>query len=72
MPDGNTIQVSVNGALRQVPRGSTVADVLKELSLDSARVAVELNLKVVARADHGRLALNHGDKLEIVTFVGGG
>lgn len=66
------IQVSVNGELLEVPRGSTIADLLRRLSLDSARVAVEHNLRVVPRAEHPSLCLNHGDRVEIVTFVGGG
>ena len=66
------IQVSVNGETLRVPSGSTVADVLRQLSLDRARVAVEHNLRVVPRAEHASLRLNHGDHLEIVTFVGGG
>jgi thiamine biosynthesis protein ThiS len=66
------IQVSVNGETLRVPSGSTVADVLRQLSLDRARVAVEHNLRVVPRAEHATLRLNHGDRLEIVTFVGGG
>jgi len=66
------IQVSVNGEALRVPSGSTVADVLRQLSLDRARVAVEHNLRVVPRAEHASLRLNHGDRLEIVTFVGGG
>ncbi len=66
------IQVSVNGERLRVPSGSTVADLLRQLSLDRARVAVEHNLRVVPRAEHATLRLNHGDHLEIVTFVGGG
>jgi len=66
------IQVSVNGESLRVPSGSTIADVLRQLSLDRARVAVEHNLRVVPRAEHASLRLNHGDRLEIVTFVGGG
>src|SRR5712692_2396733 len=66
------IQVSVNGETLRVPSGSTVADLLRQLSLDRARVAVEHNLRVVPRAEHATLRLNHGDHLEIVTFVGGG
>jgi thiamine biosynthesis protein ThiS len=66
------IQVSVNGEALRVPSGSTVADLLRQLSLDRARVAVEYNLRVVPRAEHASLRLNHGDRLEIVTFVGGG
>ena len=72
MPEPAGIQVSVNGESLRVPSGSTVADVLRQLSLDRARVAVEHNLRVVPRAEHGSLRLNHGDRLEIVTFVGGG
>lgn len=66
------IEVAVNGEPLKIPSGSTLRDLLKQLSLDTARVAVEHNLKVVPRADHGVLRLNHGDRLEIVTFVGGG
>jgi thiamine biosynthesis protein ThiS len=66
------IKVSVNGESLRVPSGSTIADVLRQLSLDRARVAVEHNLRVVPRAEHASLRLNHGDRLEIVTFVGGG
>ena len=72
MPEPAGIQVSVNGETLRVPSGSTVADVLRQLSLDRARVAVEHNLRVVPRAEHASLRLNHGDHLEIVTFVGGG
>ena len=66
------IQVSVNGEAVHVPAGSTLRDLLQRLELDRARVAVEHNLRVVPRAEHADLRLNHGDQLEIVTFVGGG
>jgi thiamine biosynthesis protein ThiS len=66
------IQVLVNGESLLVPPGSTVADLLRKLVLDRTRVAVEHNRRVVPRAEHDSLTLNHGDRLEIVTFVGGG
>ncbi|HVR69492.1 MAG TPA: sulfur carrier protein ThiS [Vicinamibacteria bacterium] len=72
MTPGPGIQVSVNGEIRQVPAGCTIARLLQILSLDRARVAVEHNLRVVPRAEHAERRLNHGDRLEIVTFVGGG
>jgi thiamine biosynthesis protein ThiS len=72
MPDRPGIQVSVNGEAVQVPAGCTLAELLQRLELDRARVAVEHNLRVVPRAEHAGLRLNHGDRLEIVTFVGGG
>ena len=72
MPENPGIDVSVNGTAMRVPAGSTLAQLLDTLKLDRARVAVELNLRVVPRAEHASLRLNHGDTLEIVTFVGGG
>jgi thiamine biosynthesis protein ThiS len=62
----------VNGQDVDLPAGSTLADLLERLSVDRARIAVEHNLRVVPRAEHPALRLNHGDRLEIVTFVGGG
>ena len=69
---GPGIDISVNGKPMRVPAGSTLAQLLATLGLDRRRVAVELNLRVVPRAEHEALRLNHGDKLEVVTFVGGG
>jgi thiamine biosynthesis protein ThiS len=69
---GAGIEVSVNGRGVRVPAGSTLLRLLEILELDRARVAVEHNLRVVPRAEHAALRLNHGDTLEIVTFVGGG
>jgi thiamine biosynthesis protein ThiS len=66
------IQVSVNGESLLVPAGSTVADLLTQLALDKRRVAVEHTRRVVPRAEHASQQLNHGDQVEIVTFVGGG
>jgi thiamine biosynthesis protein ThiS len=66
------IRISVNGEELSVPSGSTLADLLRQLALDQRRVAVEHNRRVVPRAEHGTVQLNHGDRLEIVTFVGGG
>ena len=66
------IQVSVNGEPLGVPAGSTIADLLQQLALDRARVAVEHNRRVVPRAEHEGVRLGHGDRVEIVTFVGGG
>jgi thiamine biosynthesis protein ThiS len=72
MTPGPGIQVSVNGETLEVPSGCTIAALLQILSLDRARVAVEHNLRVVPRPEHAERRLNHGDRLEIVTFVGGG
>ena len=66
------MQISLNGESRQVADGSTVADLLRDLRLEAARVAVERNRKIVPSSARGAERLADGDRLEIVTFVGGG
>ena len=72
MADAQGIQVSVNGEDVSVPTGSTLAELLQRLSLEGRPVAVEHNRRVVPRGEHAAVRLNHGDTVEIVTFVGGG
>ena len=62
----------INGDTRSVVQGTTVATLLVELGLGDRRVAVERNREVVPRAEHASTELADGDKLELVTFVGGG
>jgi len=66
------MKISLNGEARQVGEGSTVADLLRELELETARVAVERNRRIVPSPARGVERLAEGDQLEIVTFVGGG
>jgi thiamine biosynthesis protein ThiS len=66
------MQIVVNGDRREVPDGLTVASLLSTLALAQQRVAVELNEAVVPKARHAETKLHDGDRLEIVTFVGGG
>jgi thiazole synthase len=67
-----SIAVHVNGDLRHVTVGMTLADMLGELGLDLHKVAVERNLEIVPRSTFGEVLVNEGDRLEIVHFVGGG
>jgi len=66
------MQVVVNGAQREVTEGATIAALLTSLGLEQRRVAVELNEQVVPKARHAETVLSQSDRLEIVTFVGGG
>ncbi len=64
--------LTVNGQQEQFPDGLTVRGLLAHLGITAERVAVEVNLRVVKRAEHPELRLSDGDKIEVVTFVGGG
>ena len=66
------MNLNVNGQSRQTRDGLTVADLLADSKLDNVRVAVELNGQVVPRRDFATVRLADGDRLEIVTLVGGG
>jgi thiamine biosynthesis protein ThiS len=66
------MQVTVNGASRDVPEGLTVKDLVLFLGLGAGPVAVEVNKAIVPRAEHKARVVNHGDAIEIVQFVGGG
>jgi thiamine biosynthesis protein ThiS len=66
------VRIHVNGEAREVPEGSSVADLVRSLGLRPELVAVERNLAVVPRASHERTRLAPGDRIEIATLVGGG
>lgn len=66
------MKILVNGEPREVAVGATVASLLHELNLPSQRVAVEVNLEIVPRDRHHGQTLREGDRLEVVTLVGGG
>jgi sulfur carrier protein len=66
------MNIQVNGESREMAAGSTLASLLGELGVKQPHVAVELNLEVVPRAQHRETVLRDGDRLEVVTLVGGG
>ena len=74
MPESPGIQVSVNGeAAAACPPGSTLADLLREPGASTARGWRWSTTCAWCRGPSTpALRLNHGDQLEIVTFVGGG
>lgn len=66
------MNVLLNDEPRELGNGATIADLLAVLKLDARYLAVELNRRVIPRAEHGRVVLSDGDQVEIVTLVGGG
>jgi len=67
-----TVPIVVNGEPRNAPEGQTILGLLRELRIDPARVAVELDRRIVKQAQWDDTALSSGSRLEIVQFVGGG
>lgn len=65
------MQIMLNGEARLV-RAANVAELLREIGLDTRKVAVERNEEIVPRSTYAAAALAPGDQLEIVHFIGGG
>jgi thiamine biosynthesis protein ThiS len=66
------VEIFVNGESRRIDEGTTVLFLLRELSLPETRVAVERNRSLVRKTEFAGTVLADGDRIEIVTFVGGG
>jgi sulfur carrier protein len=62
----------VNGRTESVPSGLTISELLARLKLPHKGLAVEVNQQIVPRARHAEHQLAEGDRLEVVSLVGGG
>lgn len=64
--------ITLNGDETEIEPGTTVAQLLERRQVPARYCAVERNLQLVPRAAHADCILQPGDRLEIVTLVGGG
>ncbi|MDP6538200.1 MAG: sulfur carrier protein ThiS [Planctomycetota bacterium] len=66
------MKVEVNGVEREVPESLLVSELLESLDLEPTQAAVELNRVLVPRGERADTRLSEGDRVEVVTLVGGG
>ena len=66
------MKVFINGEARDFSGAPSLAELITQLELPPARIAVELNRQVVRRSEWGATMLRDEDRIEIVHFVGGG
>jgi thiamine biosynthesis protein ThiS len=66
------MEITVNGEAQTTAQGQTILGLIEQLELDPARVAVELDRRIVKRPCWPETVLRSGAQLEIVQFVGGG
>ena len=72
MQEAGSINITVNGSARQTSHGQTLLGLLLELQIEPSRVAIEVDRRVIKRAEWETLQLPPGADIEIVQFVGGG
>ena len=66
------MEVYINGEVRQVTPGISIAQLLDRLDCVGRRVAVEVNSDIVPRSGYQERLVNPGDRIEIVHAIGGG
>ena len=66
------MKIFINGETKEISKQVNLLELLKNFSLPSERVAIELNREVVRKKDWENILVNDADKIEIVHFVGGG
>jgi len=66
------VTVTVNGEARRAEAGSTLLRLVEALGFAGRPIAVEIDGEVVPRPRLGERVLGGGERIEIVTFVGGG
>ena len=66
------MRVYVNGEVKELSGPLSLAELITQLDLPAARIAVELNRAVVSRGDWSATTVQDDDRIEIVHFVGGG
>lgn len=62
----------INGEEKTLQQTTTLDALLTQLGYRTAFVAVELNGNIIKQTDFGSTTITDADKLEIVSFVGGG
>jgi len=66
------IKVLLNGKNKTINDKTNLNLLLKELSIESNKVAIEINGVVVSKNDYEKKIIRTNDKIEIVHFIGGG
>ena len=64
--------ITVNGKQIQLASEMSVADYLEQNNYQIKRIAVEMNEEILPKYSYSETMLKDGDRLEVVTFVGGG
>jgi sulfur carrier protein len=66
------MEVRINGKPTSLPEGQTIAQLVAAMELADKRVAIEVNEQIVPRSTYPQHILCPGDRVEVVTAIGGG
>lgn len=66
------MQITLNGKPYILEQRVDIGKLAEILELAPNQVAIERNREIVPRSQYGKVVLNEGDQVEIVSFIGGG
>lgn len=66
------MMIFVNSKEQEIPDGASLPGLIEILNLTNKRVAIEVNQELVVKNEWAACVLKSGDRVEIVSFVGGG
>ena len=66
------MQVVLNGEKETLEDALTLAQLIERKGLAEKRIALEVNEQIISKSRHPQFVLNDGDKVEIITAIGGG
>jgi sulfur carrier protein len=65
-------KIQLNGRKLELRNKNSIDTLLKKYKIDSKKIAVELNCKIINRNKYKLIYIKDKDKIEIVHFIGGG
>jgi thiamine biosynthesis protein ThiS len=66
------MNITVNGSQHSHHGSGVMAELLRELGVMPDRIALMVNDRIVPKAERETVRLQEGDRVEILTFMGGG
>ncbi len=69
---GGTMEVKVNGEMRQIAQNTTLLELIRSLGLETKVMAAAVNMQIVKQDVWETAVLHEGDAVELLDFVGGG
>ncbi len=65
-------KIQLNGRKLELSNKYSIATLLKKYKIDSKKIAVELNGKIISRNKYKTIYIKNKDQIEVVYFIGGG
>jgi sulfur carrier protein len=64
--------IVLNGKKFSIKEKDTITMLLKKIDVKSSKVAIEVNKVVIPKEKYRYFKFKNNDKVEVVTFIGGG